>query len=319
MCGAEAQVYLRYARAAFCAKHFVEYIEGRVRRTMERYAMLRPGERVVVAVSGGKDSVTLAALLARILGGEAPERMLMLYMDLGIKGYSDKLREAVERLSGELGVKLMVVSLEELVGVASIYELARRARRATCSVCGTVKRYVMNAVAVEAGAVLATGHTLDDALAYIVKDFMYQDQERLSKWVPRTPAAPGAAPRIRPLIEVSERETLLYALMRGLPFVHEECPHRPRDSVEDATKDYLNRVEEAHPGTKISFLRRVVSRAAATGADEGGTPRTCTICGLVSRGDVCSFCRLTQRVLGEPMGPRVRRVVREKLASLGWL
>jgi uncharacterized protein (TIGR00269 family) len=303
---------------ALCTDHYVDYVERRVDRFLKRYGLVGPDERVVVAVSGGKDSVALASILARLFGDKARSRLALLYIDLGIPGYSSKLRRSVEELAQLLGLPLIVIPLSEVLGVKSIHELARKAGRATCSVCGLVKRYIMNVVAVEANAVLATGHTLDDTLAYVIKDFMYQDEERLVKWVPRTPKAPGAAPKIRPVMELSERETLLYTVVKGLPFVHEECPFRPEDSIEDATKDYLNRVEEKHPGTKISFLRRLVSRLEKASTHLAGSTRVCRLCGMISQTDVCSFCKLTQKVLGEPKGPYVREYVRRKLRQVGW-
>ncbi len=312
VCGRPAIVVLRYARLALCEQHFVEYVERRVSRTIERYRLVGPSERVVVAVSGGKDSVTLAYTLYKLLGRE---RLVYLYIDLGIKGYSERLLEKVRELSERTRVPLLIVSIPELLGVG-VYELAVKARRPVCSVCGLVKRYIMNAVAVELGAVLATGHTLDDALAYIIKDFMAQDYEQLRKWVPRVEGTRGASTRIRPLIEVSERETLLYVAVSKLPFHHEECPHRPRRSFEDATKEWLNRVEEDHPGTKIGFLRRFVRNASKLPGG-GEEVKVCRYCGLVSRGEVCSFCRLTERVFGKPMGPEVRRKVAELVEELG--
>ncbi len=313
-CSRPAVVYLRYARLPLCEKHFKEYIEKRVAKTLERYQLVKSGERVVAAVSGGKDSVTMAATLAKIVGSD---RLLLLYIDLGIPGYSEKLRRKVEELAQKLNTKLLVIGVEETLGVKSIHDFAVKAKRPTCSVCGLFKRYVMNAVAVELNAVLATGHTLDDAVAYILKDFISQSYEQLRKWVPRTEAQQGAAPRIRPLIETSERETLLYALLAGLPFLHEECPYRPENSIEDATKDYMNKLEENHPGIKLSFLRNFVKNVEKHIAAEEAKPQTCKYCGLISQGEVCSFCRLTEKVFGKPLGPKIRAIVREKLHKLG--
>ncbi len=316
ICGKPAIVRLPYARLSLCRDHFLEFVERRVERTIKRYNLIQPGETVVLGVSGGKDSTTLAYILSRILG---PERLLLLHVNLGIPGYSDAQQKAVEKLASETGAKLLVLTVEELTGVKDIYTLARRAGRPVCSVCGTVKRYALNAVAYELGAAAATGHTLDDAAAYLVKNFITQQLDQLLKWQPRTPKLPGASPRIRPLIEVSEKETLLYALIRKLPIVHRNCPYRPRRPMEDTLKEMMNRLEEEHPGIKISFIRQYVKNTAKNQPQLGGERNvaTCSACGLISQGKLCSFCRITMKAAGEPMGPHARQLIRRKLEKLG--
>jgi uncharacterized protein (TIGR00269 family) len=314
ICGRPAIVTLRYARLSLCPQHFLEYIAKRVERTVKRYRLLKPGEKVVLGVSAGKDSSTLAHILSRML---EPGQLLLVHINLGIPSYSDAQEERVRKLAETIGAKLLVLHVEELTGAKSIYELARKARRPVCSVCGTVKRYVLNAVGVELGAAVATGHTLDDAVAYLLKNFITYQLEHIRKWTPRTPPQPGAAPRIRPLIEVSEKETLLYALLQKLPILHKPCPYRPHHPIEDTLKEAMNKLEEQHPGIKLSFLRQHVKNTMKNAGKEEEKPRTCRACGLISQGELCSFCKITMKAAGEPMGPRAREVIRAKLRTLG--
>jgi len=318
VCGAPAVAYLPYARLALCKTHFVEYIDRKVGRVLRRVSALRPGGLIVAAVSGGKDSTAMLASLAKHARSSGT-RLLAVHIDLGYGDYSLRSREAAEKACRELGVPCLVIPFEDVVGV-SVYELARRSRRPVCSVCGIVKRYVLNALAVEAGAdYVALGHNGDDILAYALKSFLNQDLGYIAKLGPSTETVPGlAVGRLRPLYEVFEKETLIYVLVSGLPFLHEECPYRPQAPIEQRLKEAMNHLEEEHPGLKISALRRLAKNVKLyERLGGGGETGRCRHCGLISAGEECSFCRLTRRVLGEPAGPRVRTWLRERLEELG--
>jgi len=310
VCGRPAIARVPYARRALCEEHYAEFIESKVERAIRKYRMARRGDLVVAALSGGKDSSTLLSTLARA-GEKIGFRVVGFHIDLGIGEYSRASRRTAERLAEAVGVPLVVYSLPEELG-EGVPGLARRLRRPPCSVCGAVKRYLYNAAAIEAGAAaLATGHNADDIVAFALKNFLVQDLEAIRKLAPRTPGVPGlAAPRIRPLYTVYEKESFLYVLARKLPFYHEECPHADLGSLEFRLKRMVNRLEEERPSLKLGFLSRLARRAGDY--PEPKTPvRACSACGLLSSGEKCSFCRITERVAGAPLGRRARERLRE--------
>jgi len=320
LCGSRAVAYVRYARLYLCAEHFRSFFIERVRRIIERYRLIEPRHRVLAAVSGGKDSSAMVFALKQLSQSMGFE-LLALHIDLGIGEYSRRLRGAVEKLLSTLSVPTIVLDLRSALGLG-VAELARRARRSICSVCGTVKRYVMNVAAslMHANSV-ATGHNADDVLAYVLKALVVGGGEEYArKLVPRTEALPGAVSRIRPLYEVYERETLILCISSGLPYEHSPCPYAPRESIEREIKRFLSRVEELAPGTKIRLVRRIARGEllppVERGLEESGVGR-CSRCGFIARGDVCSFCRITERVLGEAGGPRIVEYLDRELRRLG--
>ena len=318
ICGRPAVVRLPYARLSLCRDHFIEFVERKVKRVLKRVGALRPGARILVAVSGGKDSAAMLQALVRVARPEGVE-LVAVHLDLGFDGYSTASSRVAVEACEKLGVPCLVVNVAEAAGLP-VHELARRLRRPTCSVCGVVKRYLINAVAVEAGAdYVAMGHNADDIIAYSVKEFLNQNLEALAKLGPSTETVEGlAVGRLRPLYEVFEREALLYALLTGVPFLHDECPFRPEAPIEQRVKEFANRLEEEHPGTKMNFIRRLESRMKVYKALAGeAKPNRCKVCGMPAAGEVCSFCRITMKAVGEPRGPHARRLVREKLESLG--
>ncbi len=309
-CGREAVVEIPYARLRLCRDHFLSFIRGKVERVIREYGMIGPGDRVLAAVSGGKDSASLAGILAD-LRGVLGFKLALIHLDLGIPGYSVESREKSVELAEALGVPYAVVSVSDLLGMG-VPDIARRLRRKPCSVCGLVKRYILNAAAIEWGATrLATGHNADDIAAYALKAFLLQRLEDIPRQYPVSPTLEGlAVSRIKPLYTVYERESYLYALLRGLPHTLRECPHARMDTLEFRLKELLGRLEEDFPSIKLQFLRGLARRRSDYPV-EPGEPVPCRYCGLISYGGECGFCRLTRRLSGEPLGLRVRGLLRE--------
>ena len=305
LCGDAAVARIGYARLRLCRAHLREYLVKRVRRTVERYEMIGREERVLAAVSGGKDSSAMLSLLVA-LSGELGFEVVPFHLDLGIGGYSEASRRVVEKLSGMLGLKSLVVSVRNVLEMG-VPELARRASRPVCAVCGVVKRYFLNAAAIGLGfEAVAVGHTADDVSAYVLKAFLTQDWGGLAKTSPVNEAVDGlAARRVKPLFEVHEKELLAYVLSSGLPFVDRECPYAKLSTLVFDCRKALAMLERRRPGLRLSLVRGIIRSRGIFPASERPV-RPCSKCGLISSGDVCSFCKLTARALGEPMGARVR-------------
>jgi uncharacterized protein (TIGR00269 family) len=299
-----------------CEDHFIEYFERRVARLLRR-VHLRRGAKLLLALSGGKDSSALAEAMAR-LKGEFSYELLGVHIDLGIGSYSKASRAAAEEEARKLGIPLLLIDLREVLG-AGIPELARLSRRPPCSVCGLVKRYVLNAAAVEWGAdYVVTGHNGDDIAAYALKGFINQDLESISKLGPATETIGGlAVGRLRPLYMLTEKETFIYAILKKARFTLEECPNFNRRQMEVRLKIWLSRIEDDMPGVKQQLLGNLSRRYTDYPQPKGSLER-CPTCGLISSGGECSFCKLTRRALGEPMGPKVRAYIRERLGELGF-
>lgn len=315
VCGKPAVAYIRSIRRYLCEDHFMDYFERRVRRILER-ARVKSGDRLLVAISGGKDSAALLEALS-VLRGSIGYKLAAIHIDLGIGEYSRKSREAALKEASRHGIPLIIVDLREVLGVG-IPELAKLTKRPPCSVCGLVKRYVLNAAAVEWGAsYLVMGHNADDMAAYALKAFMSQDLESLSKLGPVTETVPGlAVGRLRPLYMLSEKETFIYSMLRKASFTMDECPHVNRRQVEIVLKRAVGFIESRMPGFKVQLLGNLARRYTDYPKPKEPLSR-CPSCGLISSGGECSFCKLTRRALGEPMGPRMRAYIRQKLRELG--
>lgn len=301
-CGGEAEVFLPYARLRLCRMHFRDYVVRRVRQTIERYRMISEGERVLVALSGGKDSLVLLHIFSMLNSGEVPGASLdceveAVTLDLGIRGYSAKSIDVARSHCKKLGVRHHVVRIAEVAGF-TIDDVASRGGRPACSVCGTVKRYVLNKVGVELGFDrLATGHNLDDEAAVLLSNYVSANVELLSRQSPVLPGRERMISRIKPLFEVSESETAMYAYFEGLKPVEEECPYAVAPSTH-RFKRVLDMLENEAPATKISMIRGFLKKIKPL-LEEANKAllKSCNVCGYPSSSDMCSFCRL-RRIYG---------------------
>jgi uncharacterized protein (TIGR00269 family) len=254
--------------------------------------MLAPDERVLVAVSGGKDSLALWDVLI-----EEGYDTAGVYLDLGIFDYSVESRAKCEAFAAVRGKTLIVERVEETVG-APIPLVQKVTRRPTCSACGLSKRYLLNRAALTHGfGVVATGHNLDDEAATLFGSVMHWQTDALPRQSPMLASThPKLARRVKPLYRLSERETAAYAFLRGIDYIVEECPFA-RGATSLAHKEVLNRLEEASPGAKHNFLFGFLEKARpAFERAEGVALVECESCGQVTTGPLCAFCKLADHV-----------------------
>jgi uncharacterized protein (TIGR00269 family) len=320
VCRGHAVVDIRRHNAGFCKDHFVEHVRNQVRRTIAEFSMFSPEDRLLVAVSGGKDSLALWDLLLD-LGYDATG----FYLDLGIGGYSSRSQGASVAFAESRGAKLLVRSLGEEHGY-TVPELAKLTGRVPCSGCGLNKRYEFNRAALEEGFdVLVTGHNLDDEVATLFGNLLHWNTDQLGRQAPvleerligESPD-PVLVRKCKPLVRIAERETAAYALLRGIDYVVEECP-MVEGNTQHRYKEAMALLEEASPGTKhqmyFGFLKKAASRFAEPG--DGAQIVRCTNCGAPTLDwgqddPQCSFCKtkalaLRRKETGERPRPRRSR------------
>jgi uncharacterized protein (TIGR00269 family) len=299
-CGQKAVVNMRQHKLALCKVHFLEWLPEQTERFIEKYEMFTPNDRLLVAVSGGKDSLSLWDILQR-LGYQADGLYICLGIDEGLN-YSAESQRLTERFATDHNLKLHVVDVQKEYG-STIPEFARKSQRGRgkpCSVCGLVKRHVMNRVARDFGYdVLATGHNLDDEAAVLFGNTLSWAGEYLLRQAPVLPDSPGLARKVKPLCRIYEREMLAYALLRGIEYIYEECPYSA-GSTSIYYKQLLNKLESDRPGAKLSFyLSFLEARRSGLFADRTEIQaelHPCTNCGQpTSAPGLCSFCRMISR------------------------
>jgi len=298
-CNSTAFVWLNYANLALCKKHFVEYYERKLRTSCEKQKIILPEEHVLVAVSGGKDSIALLYALKKVC---KDNKLTALFINLGIPEYSSESERIVKKLCQEINVPLVVYNLKNEIG-KTLVEVAKK-RRKICSACGTVKRYVMNKIANDINAdIIATGHTLYDTAAFAFRNFMLGAINEMKKLVPRTTTTKELKliGKAKPLYEFSEYENLLYCIANNLDFIDYDCPFS-EDTPIIEWKRFLFQFDKKHPGSVLKFVRYYPKNVNLL-FDKSNIEKKvtqnkmkihfCSKCGMPTTQDVCSFCKLT--------------------------
>jgi len=299
-------------RSAWCGPHFLDHVHGQVRKAIDAprgtawsdddghgRRMFSYGDRILVAVSGGKDSLALWRVLLEM--GYAVDG---LYVGLGIGGYSDRsgsiCRDFAERYAAPRGRRLITVDLADTYGYTTPTG-SRASDRPACSVCGLSKRYVFNKVAVDEGYdVMVTGHNLDDEAATLLGNMTRWHDHFLARQRPLLPATgTNQVRKAKPLYRLSEREMAAYCVIAGIDYVVEECPLVDGNTGHEH-KEALNLLERNSPGAKAQFLFGFLDRAEAIAPapdDAGDTVGTCASCGMPTTSEICAFCRQRERIL----------------------
>jgi uncharacterized protein (TIGR00269 family) len=298
-CSGGAVIEVRRHNAAFCKGCFLGVFRNQVHRAIDEYEMLSPDDRVLVAVSGGKDSLALWDVLL-----DAGYRADGLYLGLGIDAYSDRSRDRAAAFATSRAATLRTVDLADRYGF-DIPLAGRRGSRSSCAVCGLSKRYVFNTEAREGGYdVVATGHNLDDEAATLLGNTLRWNVEYIARQSPALPEQDGLVRRVKPLHRLSELETAAYAFLRGIDYVVEECP-LVAGNTQLRYKEAMNAIEARSPGAKTQFFLGYLDRGMPifrTGEDRV-ILTACANCGQPTTGPFCAFCRARAQVLGERLVP----------------
>jgi len=291
-CHERAIISQRYSGLHLCQDHFILDFERRVADTLQKNNMVRDGERIAVAVSGGKDSTALLFCLRRILAKKDVE-LVAVTVDEGIAGYRDDTIEAAKAIAEQLGIKQHIVSFREEYGY-DLDEMVPGKKVAPCTYCGVFRKSALNQAAKRLRAdKVATGHNLDDEAQTIMMNYLKGDIERLMRFRPWR-AQRGLVPRIKPLREMPEKEIALYCMVNQVFTESRECPYAQL-SLRADVRDMMNCLESQFPGTKHSTVQgfeKMVARAQGSYAQM--ELAACKECGEPCVKELCKACELLE-------------------------
>ncbi|MFH1285782.1 MAG: TIGR00269 family protein, partial [Candidatus Micrarchaeota archaeon] len=297
---------------------FVFYFEKRVKRTIREYEMVKKGERIGVALSGGKDSLATLYLMNEVCKSMRA-KLIAISVDEGIAGYRGALLKNARALCRKLKVKHEVFSFKKEIG-KSMDEVAKIERRggigrslklrgaeppavrreAACTYCGVFRRWILNKAARELKLdKLATGHNLDDVAQTTLMNVMRNEPFRLARF-----GASGGiieskefVPRVKPLFRIPEKEVAQYAILTGLPVKFSECPYAS-EAFRGRVRKFVNEIEEEYPGTKFKIMRSflVLKKGLASIYKKGelGELKKCERCFEPSSAKLCKCCELKE-------------------------
>jgi len=297
-CQQLAVVALPSHNAGFCAECFMDFFSRQVDRGITSQRLFTRGEKILVALSGGKDSLSLMLELAH-----QGYDVTGLHIDLAIPGSSAAARVVVERFCARHQLKLIVREMaREGLPIPLVKE---KIHRPICSACGKIKRHFFNQTALEGGFdALATGHNLDDEVARLFSNTLRWDVSYLSDQSPRLNESDdegGFVRKVKPLWRLSEFEVANYAFLSGIEHHHSPCPYSGGATF-TFYKHLLYQLEEEMPGRKLAFYTDFLAKGRPAFAKQesavGEPLAPCTECGYPTTGGICGVCRI-RKMLAE--------------------
>jgi uncharacterized protein (TIGR00269 family) len=295
----EAFFFRPYSGEKLCRKCFTESIEEKVRTTIAKYNMFNFDDKIAVAVSGGKDSISLLHVLTKIERDYPKARLLAITVDEGIRGYRDEALKIAAENCRKLGIEHHVVSFKELYGY-TLDEIVKKgvSGLTPCAYCGVLRRRALNAAARKLGAdKVATAHTLDDETQTILLNILHGDVLRIAREKPVTDEKhPKLVQKVKPFCEIPEKETALYAYVKKIRFQSRPCPYA-QEALRNDIRVMLNRMEEKHAGIKFTVFKSIEKIRPAlekTAVKEG--LRECVQCGEPTTEKICKTCQMLKEL-----------------------
>ena len=230
-----------------------------VRRAVDDYHMIAPGDRIAVGVSGGKDSLALLAGLAALRRFYPnPFDLIALTVDMGFPGVDFG---AVADFCRELDVPYHI---EKTDIAAVVFDI--RKEENPCSLCAKMRRGVIHGTAKKLGCnKVALGHHFDDVVDTFMLNLFFEG--RIGCFSPVTYLSRTDITLIRPLIYMPEKDIRYFTKRENLPVLTSPCPadgHTEREEM----KKLLDDLERCHRGLRHRIFR-ALSAAGVDGFGEG--------------------------------------------------
>lgn len=278
-----------------CESCFKTSIEKKVRRTISYWDMFSPDDHVAVAVSGGKDSLTMLMILKKLTSKFPRTKITAVTVDEGIAGYREEAVRLASDYCNKLEIEHVILSFEELYGLGlDDFLRSKKQRMTACSYCGVFRRKAINLGARRINATkIATAHNLDDMVQTYLLNLFQGDVMRFARFSPVLKDSRARfLPRLKPLCEIPEREVALYGYSEGLEFQSASCPYMT-EALRNELRSMVNRLEIAHPGILFSSYRAMTK---LRGFAEASVPRSdlqeCNYCGEPTPFTICEACKM---------------------------
>ena len=309
-CGKKRMITLSYGPHYFCDKHFSKFFESRIKKTNRKYNLINSKEKLLIALSGGKDSIVVLRLMHKFYNKSNP--MQALIIDEGVEGYRDKALDLAKNTCDELGIKYNLIKFSEEFGITNdeIMPILQKNSKlgGTCAFCGTMRRNIMNKYAKKLKFdKLITGHNLDDEVQSFVMNVFNNDFDRLLRMGAKNGMIEhdGFVKRIKPLYETPEKEIIAYCAFNDIDHYSQECCPYSYTAKRNEYREMINNFENRFPGTEFSILRfyENLKKELMPSADVKKELKTklkeCKTCGEPTEKKICKTCELIKKLKTE--------------------
>ncbi|KAL0237531.1 hypothetical protein PCE1_000927 [Barthelona sp. PCE] len=283
-----------------CSDCFILLFEEDVFNTVAKHNVFERGDVVGIGLSGGKDSVVMSYCLQALnIKHNWDVNFVFVCIDEGISGYRDDSIETVRFVAQDLDLPLHIFSFKDLYEHSMDEICGKLGTKQSCSHCGVLRRKALNHACQEIGITkMCIGHNADDVGETLLLNFLRCDVNRLSNST--TVVTGDVITRIKPLLEVTQKDIILYAFHRRLRYFSTECPYAcdafrgvPREMIQMLTTNIPSAVFNLI--TTGDQVQAMVEQQRPTKPREWGE---CEGCGtqVSKRVSLCSYCMLMRNM-----------------------
>ncbi|HKL24194.1 MAG TPA: TIGR00269 family protein [Candidatus Nanoarchaeia archaeon] len=267
-------------------------IQEKVKETLKKAGIEDKKEKIIVALSGGKDSTVTAYILKKL--GYNIEG---LHINLGVGKYSDDCLRLVKKLCNELNIKLHIYDLKKEQGKSMHFfwdKIKKEKKLTTCSICGVFKKWILNKKARDLeGDKIATGHNLDDEAQTVLINFFKGSLSLSEKSGVITKEIQDEnsdifIPRIKPLFNIAEKDILKFAKEKKMQFLTGSCPYA-EESYRIQVRRFLSKIKTKE---KENILKNFKEMQKTNKKENKKEINFCENCGEPSKGELCKRCEL---------------------------
>ncbi len=282
-------IVFRHYNLKVCLECFPVFFKKRVQETIEKFKMFSKKDSILVAVSGGKDSMSVLKALK-----DMQYNIKALHIDVGIGEVSKKSKKFVQTFCEEENISLKIIKLQEEIN-SSVEELSKISKRPVCAVCGMLRRYIINRESL--GQIIVTGHTLNDEVSFILKNMIFWNDELLSRIYPVLYEKEGLSRKAKPLCLITEQETRLFCETTSISYIDESCPYK--SEVYELFKKIVYEINYEFPGSIIGFYKGYLKRLKNFYPETANniSLQQCKNCGYMTVSELCSICRLKEKLV----------------------
>lgn len=278
---------LKHYNLKICLDCFPVFFKKRIQETIEKFKMFDKKDRLLIGISGGKDSMSITKAL-KDLG----YNIYAIHINTGIGEISEESEKTVQNFCNKEKIPLKIIELQEEFK-ASLEELSRISRKPICALCGMLRRYLLNRES--EACIIVTGHTLNDEVAFIFKNMFFWNDELLSRIYAVLHEKDGLSRKVKPLCLITEEETVFFCEILNIKYTTRTCPYRSK--IYEVFKNTVNELNKHFPGSIIGFYKGYLKRIKKFYPETGVILQRCEICGYPTTIKICSVCRLKEKLL----------------------
>ncbi|MBW3004778.1 TIGR00269 family protein [Candidatus Woesearchaeota archaeon] len=276
-------------------KEFVKKFEQKVKSTIKKFNLVSPKDKLLVAVSGGKDS-TAALYLLKKLGYDVEA----VTVDAVIGKYTKENRKNIEKYCEENNIKLHIICFREVFGSSLCHIQALLKQKGlnlrSCAVCGVLRRYLINKFVRKTNATkVVTGHNASDEAQVYLMNLFKNKQEMNARLGP----LPGLirsklfVPRIKPLYLVTEDEVERYSKIMNFPVKYGRCPCA-FDAYRNYVRNFLNDYKSINPDVHLNIVEHFLKELPKLKKkfETNKQVNVCKKCGEPAKERICRTCQI---------------------------